>query len=66
MNDGMVIGLLVALCGLGTVMVALTAMCVRLARRVRDLTISMECLCTNLGGLRAQIGHGHPHEGAEG
>lgn len=45
---------------LGVAMPVLIVAIVILARRLRQLTISVECLCSNLDGLRAQIGHGHP------
>lgn len=46
----------------GLAVAVLIAALVLLARRVRHLTLSIECLCSNLGGLREQIGHGgHEH-----
>lgn len=53
--DGLILGLLVAIAGLAAVMLALFF-------AVRRLKASVECLCTNLGGLREQIGQGgHGH-----
>jgi hypothetical protein len=38
--------------------IALVIVAILLARQLRLLMMSVECLCNNLGGLRAQIGHG--------
>lgn len=42
--------------------IVLTVTVVLFYRRLWNLMASVECLCTNLGGLRQQIGHGgHEH-----
>lgn len=47
---------------LGLIVAALIVALGLVARRLWQLIMSIECLCTNLGGLRAQIGHGgHEH-----
>lgn len=51
----------VLLIGLAVVIVALIAMLALVVRRLWQLMASVECLCTNLGGLREQIGAGHEH-----
>lgn len=51
------IEVLLAIIALGLIAVAVVG--VLLIRRARDLTVSVECLCSNVGALREQIGHGH-------
>lgn len=56
MNETVLAYILVALTLVNLIVIATNVL---LIRRARDLAVSVECLCSNLGGLREQIGHGH-------
>lgn len=59
MNETLLIAIAVSL---GLAVAALIVSLALVARRIWQLIMSVECLCTNLAGLRAQIGHGgHEH-----